>query len=142
MIRDRNHYRHASNCRLFFLSVVLVVCAGSNDGTAPDSGVGYDQIDVTELLDSVDDMNAFQLVRLRKPEWIGNRRGQASYSRVQVYLDGSDTPFGTVFSLKSLSASQVRSIERLTAVEAQHRFGDGNAAGALLVRTRSGDAGS
>jgi hypothetical protein len=135
MIRDRNHYRHASNCRLFFLSVVLVVCAGSNDGTAPDSGVCYDQIDVTELLDSVDDMNAFQLVRLRKPEWIGNRRGQA-------YLDGSDTPFGTVFSLKSHSASQVRSIERLTAVEAQHRFGDGNAAGALLVRTRSGDAGS
>jgi hypothetical protein len=54
----------------------------------------------------------------------------------------SDTPFGTAFSLNSLSVSQVRSIERLTTIEAQHRFGGGNEAGALLVRTRIGDAGA
>lgn len=125
---------------LLLLSVALVACAGSKDGTAPDSGVSYDEIDVTKLSDSVDDMNAFQLVRTYKPGWIANRRGRAGYSRAKVYLDGSDTPFGNVFSLKSLSASMIHSIERLSAVEAQHRFGDGNSDGALIVRTRSGDS--
>jgi hypothetical protein len=85
-------------------------------------------------------MNAFQLVRTYKPEWIGNRRGQTRYSRANVYLNGSETPFGNVFSLKSLSASRIQSIERLSAVEAQHRFGDGNSDGALLVRTKSGNS--
>lgn len=120
-----------------FLSVILIACAGSRGGTSSESAVSYSKINVTELSESVEGMTAFQVVRLHKPEWIGNRRGRFTYSRAQVYLDGSDTPFGGVSALKSLSASKVRSIERLPAVEAQHRFGDGTAAGALVVRTKA-----
>lgn len=125
---------------LLLLSVALVACAGSKDGASTESGVSYDQIDVTELSDPVDGMNAYQVVRLYKPEWIANRRGQARYSGARVYLNGSSTPFGNVFSLKSLSANTIHTIEWLGAVEAQHRFGDGNAGGALVVRTRGGDS--
>ena len=102
--------------------------------------MSYDQIDVTKLSDPVDGMNAFQLVRLYKPEWIANRRGQARYSGARVYLNGSATPFGNVFSLKSLSANTIHTIEWLSSVEAQHRYGNGNAEGALIVRTRGGNS--
>lgn len=122
------------------LSVALVACAGLETGTSPDSAVSYDEIEVTKLSDSVAGKNAFQIVRTYKPEWIANRRGEARYSGAKVYLNGSETPFGNVFSLKSLSANRVQSIERLSAVEAQHRFGDGNSGGALIVRTKSGSS--
>ena len=125
---------------VFFLSVGLVACVGSKDGAAPGSGVSYDQIDVTELSDSVGDMNAFQLVRTYKPEWIANRRGQARYSRARVYLNRSRTPLGDISSLKFFSASRIRTIERLSAVESQHRLGDGNPDGAIVVRTRGGNS--
>jgi len=119
---------------LFF---ALAACAGSGNGTSVQPGVSYDRIDVTELSSSVVNMNAYQIIRLYKPEWLGNRRGRSTYSRASVYLDGSSTPFGDIFSLKSIRAVRVRSIEHFNAVEAQHRFGSNNSEGALLVRTKS-----
>ena len=125
-------------CAVFLLlSVGLIACAGSGSGTSVQPGVSYDRIEVTKLSTSVTTMNAYQVVRLYKPEWLGNRRGRTTYSRASVYLDGSNTPFGDIFSLKSIRATRVRSIEHFNAVEAQHRFGSNNPEGAFLVRTRS-----
>jgi hypothetical protein len=120
------------------LSVVLVACAGSGNGTKVQPGVSYDRIEVTKLSDSVATMNAYQIVRLYKPQWLGNTRGRTGYSGASVHVNGSTTSRGGIFSLKSIPAPQVQSIEHLNAVEAQHRLGSSNSEGALVVHTRSG----
>lgn len=119
------------------LSIGLVACAGSGTGTSVQPGVSYDQIEVTKLSDSVTNMTAYQVVRLYKPEWLGNTRGRTGYSGASVHINGSTTPHGGIFSLKSIPATRVEVIEHLSAVEAQHRLGSNNGEGALLIRTKS-----
>ena len=81
--------------------------------------------------------DAFQAIRMLRPSFLQSR-GRTSILRSEeaepsVYVD--DRPFGSVSTLRDIPATQVVEIRYFGPAEAQMRWGAGNSAGAILVRT-------
>lgn len=120
------------------VALVLSSCSSSNAGGQ--SGVSSDKIVVAELSAPLGGLSAYEIVMRYNAGWL-EQRGPDSFegqADIQVYVDDTGHPYGSASSLRQIDAAQVESIEYFSDREAQFRFGLGNVAGAILVRTRSG----
>lgn len=127
---------------LLILSFGLTACGSSS--TTRQSGLTPDQIIVTELSAPVNGLSAYEVVQQYRSNWL-RKRGPNSFNNpvpIKVYLDGTTSPYGSLEALRQIRAVNVASIQHFDASEAHYRFGLGNVAGAILVRTRSGREGS
>jgi len=127
---------------LLVLSLSLLAC-GSSSSTSQ-SGLTSNKIIVTELSAPVGGLSAYEVVQQYRSHWL-RKRGPTSINNpvpIKVYLDGTGSPYGSVEALRRIRAVNVASIQHFDASEAHYRFGLGNVAGAILVRTRSGREGS
>lgn len=127
---------------LLLLSLGLSAC-GSSSSTRQ-SGLTADQIIVTELSAPVTGLSAYEVVQQYRSNWL-RKRGPTSINNqvpIKVYLDGTGSPYGSLEALRRIRAANVASIQHFDASEAHYRFGLGNVAGAILVRTRTGREGS
>jgi len=118
------------------LSLGLMGCGSSS--STQQSGVSSDQIVVSELSAPVDGLSAYEVVQRYQSNWL-RKRGPSSFNdpvEIKVYLDGSTNPYGSSESLRQIRAMNVSTIEYFDAQEAQFKFGLGNVAGAILVRTK------
>ena len=88
---------------------------------------------------------AYDLVRALRPSMLHSRERaferqspttlwQASHG-IKLYLDG--IAYGGLESLATIPAASVMDVRWLSALDATTRFGTGNAAGAILVSSRS-----
>ena len=122
------------------LAIGLTACGTSSSSTNNSEAVSSDRIIVEALSDPVSGMSAYDVVSQYRPQWL-QKRGATSINNpvdVQVYLDGTGTPYGSVESLRSIQANQIATIEYFNATRAQFRFGLSNTAGALLIKTKTG----
>lgn len=123
---------------LIVLSLVLAAC-GTSSSTSR-SGVTSNRIVVSELSSPISGLTAYQLINRYKSNWL-RKRGQRSIRNpvpIQVYLDNTGSPYGTVSALRKIRAEEIATIQYFSGQEAQSRFGLGNASGAILLHTRDG----
>lgn len=124
---------------LLVLSLGLMGCVSSS--TTQQSGLSSNRIVVGELPASVNGLSAYEIVKRYRSNWL-EKRGPSSFKSpvtIKVYLDGATTPYGPAEALRQVRMTNVVSIRYFNAQEAQFKFGLGNVAGAILVRTRPRD---
>jgi len=130
---------------LCLLSLGVTACSSSqpsSEGRSDTSpqGVSSSEIDLSELSDPVDGLSAFEVIRRYNSNWL-QKRGPTSFNNpnpINVYLDNTGSPYGTIEVLRDIRAVNIASIQHFDAREAQFKFGVGNVSGAILVRTKSG----
>lgn len=121
--------------------VLLVLSLAACSSSAPPAGedaVTSNKIFVTKLTTPVDGLSAYEVIERYRSHWL-RKRGPTSINNpvsIQVYVDGSGSPYGTVGALRNLRASEIATITHFNGHEAQFRFGLGNVAGAILVETK------
>jgi hypothetical protein len=123
-------------CLLLF-ALGGTACTSAEQSTSASSGDG-DRLLFQELSISLSGKTAYEVVEELEPQWL-RTRGRSSINNpeeVKVYLEG--TEYGSVESLRQISAESVEYIEHLNSGEAQFRFGPGNTQGALVVSLRPG----
>lgn len=121
---------------LLLLFLGLTACGSSSSTTKP--GIQPNKIVVSELSEPIHGLSAYEVVQQYKSHWL-RKRGRTSINNpvpIKVYLDGTSSPFGNVSSLRKIQAVNIVSITRFTPNEAQFKFGLGNVAGAILVKTK------
>lgn len=127
---------------LLVLSLGLMGCTSSSTTQqSQQSGVTSNRIVVSELPASVNGLSAYEVVKRYRSNWL-EKRGPSSFKNpvtIKVYLDGATTPYGSVEALRQIRMTNVVSIRYFDAQEAQFKFGLGNIAGAILVRTSPRD---
>jgi hypothetical protein len=104
------------------------------------AAVGAREIRISELPPSAQNQSAYDVVQQYKSSWLRGR-GRSSINapqEVSVYLDSGENRYGGPESLKSISARDVESIERLSSQEAQFQFGMDNTQGVILVHMKDG----
>jgi len=121
-------------------ALALTGCSSSQSTSSADSpqGVSSDEIIVSELPFSVGGLSAYDLVSRHNSAWL-RKRGPTSINNpnpINVYLDNTNSPYGTVEVLREIRAVNVASIRHFDAREAQFKFGLGNVSGAILVKTK------
>lgn len=134
---------------LLALSLTLTACgsssppassSSSDSSQSTPSGVKSDRIIVSELSPSADGLSVYAIVNRYKSEWL-QQRGSTSFNNpnpIQVYLDNTGSPYGTVEVLRKIRAVNVSTIRYFNAREAHFQFGLGNVSGAILVETKDG----
>lgn len=125
------------------VSVVLVLllggvlgCVSTGESSSSESS-SRDRLVFSDLDESVSGRTAYAVIEEHRPQWL-RRRGRTSINNpaeVNIYLEG--TRYGSVESLRDISAENVESVEHLDSGEAQFRFGPGNTQGAIVVYLRS-----
>lgn len=90
-------------------------------------------------IDSSHAMNAFEVIYRLRPMFLVSRgkvdlQPGSPNALPNVYLD--DQLYGDATELRNISAMTVESIHFYNASEAQYKYGKGNAAGAISIRTR------
>lgn len=118
---------------LFALSLGLAGCAsGGGGGGGTEGGVrrSSNRI-VAEELASVSELDLFSAVQRLRPAWL---RPGTRGAMPQLIVNGSPSSAG-VESLRSFRATDVTSLEFMSASDATTRFGTGYTAGAILVTT-------
>jgi len=124
--------RHAATV---LVTLVLAACGGTQQ-----AGVGAREIRISELPPSAQNHSAYDVVQKYKSSWLRGR-GLSSVNapqEVSVYLGSGESRYGGPESLKSISARDVESIERLSSQEAQFQFGMDNTQGVILVHMKDG----
>lgn len=121
-------------------SLVITACASTGGPSSSDSrtGISSDRIVVDELSFPAESLSAYELVDQYKTQWL-QKRGHMSINNpvsIKVYVDDTGTPFGGVSSLRRIRVADIAYIEQYSGSEAQFKFGLGNAAGAIYVRTK------
>ena len=129
---------------LCVLPFALGACGSSQPSstTSSDSspGVSSSEIVLSELSEPVSGLSAYEVVRRYNSDWL-RKRGPTSFNSpnpINVYLDNTGSPYGTVEALQDIRAADVASIRHYDARQAQFKFGVGNVSGAILVETKSG----
>lgn len=115
------------------VTVTLAACAHATGGTVPNDS---NRITAVEM-DAAGVSDVYELIEKLRPQWL-RKRGEGSLfqpSEVVVYVD--DTPVGGPDELRSISSSNVESLQFLDARRATFRFGAGNVHGAILVKMKS-----
>jgi hypothetical protein len=125
---------------LLGLTVGLSACGstGAADVESPRSSfaasglITHEEIREAQILS-----DAYEIVRRLRPAWLRQRRTTSLHRHapdpIPVYVDGVIQYGPTENALRAISAAQVRSIDRLTARQAQNRLGMNHPAGAFLV---------
>lgn len=117
--------------------ITLIGCARNASRDAVASG-GTDVLRRDEISRS-GATDAFTAIRMLRPVFLQSR-GRTSILRAEntepaVYLD--DRLIGGVATLRDIPANQVIEVRFFGPAQAQMRWGTGNSAGAILVRTGS-----
>lgn len=118
---------------LFAFSLGLAGCAsGGGGGGGSEGGVrrSSNRI-VAEELASVAELDLFSAVQRLRPAWL---RPGTRGTMPQLIVNGSPNSAG-VEGLRSFRATDVTSLEFMSASDATTRFGTGYGAGAILVTT-------
>lgn len=127
---------------LCLLSFGLTACSSSQpSSTQASSGVSSSEIDLSELSDPVNGLSAYEVISRYNSNWL-KKRGPTSFNNpnpINVYLDNTGSPYGTIEVLHDIRAVNIASIRYFDANEAQFKFGVGNVSGAILVETKSGN---
>lgn len=126
--------------RLGIIAALLTIaCATGSSGSSADSKSSSrharDLITAEELAAS-DARNVYDAIRELRPSFL-QAHGTASTSPVtaRVYVDG--TPLGEGLDvLRHMRPTDVVEIRYLSGPDATQRFGTGNPAGAILVKTK------
>ncbi|MCC6316469.1 MAG: hypothetical protein IT361_02170 [Gemmatimonadaceae bacterium] len=118
-------------------ALLLSGCAGRQSGAAVATS-STDILRADEITRS-GATDAFTAVRMLRPAFLQSR-GRTSILRTEntepmVYVD--DRLIGGVASLRDIPANQVVEVRFFGPAQAQMRWGAGNSAGAILVRTGS-----
>lgn len=88
------------------------------------------QITHSELREAAVPGTAYDVVQLLRPQWLQRRGGEP----IRVYVNG--LPYGgTARALTQIPAAELRTLERLSGLEATARYGRGHAGGAIVVQT-------
>lgn len=122
------------------LALLLVLLSGAcSRAGGPETGDmtrrDPNRLTSVEILDS-NSQSAYDAVRLLRPAWL-RVRGQSSFSAAQpvvVYIDG--VRMGGPENLAGLTIESVESLEYISALTANQRFGIDHTNGAILVDTR------
>lgn len=127
--------RLVRSCLAWSLLVVSVACA-RNSGPGVVASGSMDPLLADEIARS-GATDAYQAVKMLRPAFF-QTRGRTSILRSEeseptLYVD--DRQFGALASLRDIQVSQVVEIRYFGPAQAQMRFGAGNSAGAILVRT-------
>lgn len=85
-----------------------------------------------ELMDS-HRVNAYDFVRLNRPQWLRTRGYSAVAAPVMVYVDGNR--MGDTNVLRTISTTEIAEIRFLDGREATTRYGSNHNNGAILVST-------
>lgn len=126
---------------LLVLSLGTAACGASSQSSSSqtdESGVSSDRIVVSELPASAKSQSVFEVIRQYNSQWL-KKRGATSFNNpnpIQVYVDDSGSPYGTIESLRRIQVSNVSTIQYFDAQAAQFRFGVGNVSGAILVERK------
>ena len=122
------------------LTGLLLVAGACTRGTTR-TGVATGTLDVLTAEEIVKSgaTDALQAIRMLRPVFL-QTRGRTSILRSEeaepaVYVD--DRPFGGLAALRDVPTHQIVDIRYFGAAQAQMRWGAGNSAGAILVRTGS-----
>lgn len=120
------------------LGLMFAACGPSNSAGTQRSQ--SEAITAEEIVEYDIISNAYEAVRRLRPMWLRTRGAQSvtdpSPPAVPVYVDGVIRYGGTENALRAIPALSVRSIQRLTAQQAQNRFGRGHTRGAFVVELR------
>jgi hypothetical protein len=124
-------------CVLTLAAVTLWAPACATVGTQKTGG--QDVLTRSQIAE-VGQMNALDLIRLKRPLWL-RVRGQNSLTQlgsnpVIVYLD--NVRLGTVDALANIDSDEIESIHYYDARQAQVRYGSGNMSGVIAVTSRHG----
>jgi hypothetical protein len=116
------------------LSLGLVGCASGGGGGSGTDGVrrgGSNRI-VADELAGVSELDLFSAVQRLRPAWLrAGTRGQLP----SVIVDGTPQPNGAE-ALRSYRATDVTSLELMSASDATTRYGTGYTGGAIIISTR------
>jgi hypothetical protein len=122
-----------------FVSIVAIIACASSGATG---GARHqaDLITASEISSS-GTTNAWDLINRLRPNWlkqqpIGSIGGGARSQVVVVYVDGHR--FGDISSLRSLTATDIRSVQWLDAARAAtvlNEVGSDPIAGAIVIKT-------
>ena len=119
--------------------VGLLILAGGCARGVGRGGVATGNMDVLSADEIVKSgaTDAFQAIRMLRPSFL-QTRGRTSILRTEeaepsVYID--DRPFGGPAALRDVPVVQIVDIRYFSPAQAQMRWGSGNSAGAILVRT-------
>ncbi len=126
------------------LLVVLLTLACATGGASTDSastgssGRQSRDIITAEELSGSDARNVYDAIRQLRPSFLQPHRTAATSGNAiiaKVYID--DTPLGEGLEvLRQMRPEDVVEIRFLNGPDATQRFGTGNAAGAILVKTK------
>lgn len=125
--------------RLFWLILLFGAMActsteqGARSGQSSPNTIQFDELTINVLGKS-----AYEVIQDVRPQWLRTRGRDSIHNpgEVMVYLDGVE--YGSVDSLRELSAENIDSVEYLSSREAQYRFGTGNTQGAMIVHMKGG----
>lgn len=120
--------------------LALAACAPAASSGGAASAASRRQADLitAEEIAGTSATTAYHAIEILRPTFL-RARGQQSFSGSQspvAYVNGQR--WGNLESLRNLTADDVFSIRRLSASEAQSRYGLDNIGGAIEVTTRSG----
>ncbi|MDE3172060.1 MAG: TonB-dependent receptor plug domain-containing protein [Gemmatimonadota bacterium] len=130
--------------RFSALLLCLTMAAGCASGGATGASSAPlrnpDVITESELV-SAPYSNAYDAIQHLRPQMLVQRAGSGSSSLTQqssyaikVYMDG--VPIGGVADLRQIPLAGIKEIRYLGPTEATQRFGTGNVAGAIVIRSR------
>lgn len=124
-------YRHVAIVAMG-LALGLSGCASSGGGgtSSRPAGATTNRIVAAELAE-VGQIDALQAVNRLRPRWTAVRGGSDS---PVLYVDGSRR--SSLSDLGSLRATDVQTMEFMSANDATTRFGTGHTGGAIMVTTR------
>ena len=120
---------------ILFLALLLVPAGCAPNGISGSRGART-VILQEEILDS-GARNAFDLVQIRRPQWLrvrGNQSiGNPTEETPTVYFN--NTRMGGSDALRSISLASIQSVRFLSAAQATLRWGVGNSHGAIVIST-------
>jgi hypothetical protein len=118
------------------LAPLLVTAACAPNGVSGNRAGARAVILQEEILDS-GARNAFDLVQIRRPQWLrvrGNQSiGNLTEETPTVYFN--NTRMGGSDALRAISLASIQSVQFLSPAQANLRWGVGNSHGAIVIST-------
>ena len=118
------------------LAPLLVLAACAPNGVSGNRVGARTIILQEEILDS-GARNAFDLVQIRRPQWLRVRGNQSMSNPAEetptVYFN--NTRMGGSEALRGISLAAIQSVRFLSAAQANLRWGVGNSHGAIVIST-------
>lgn len=126
--------------QFFRAATVLSLAACASSGATSNAQRSSDQVNRAEIA-ATPVSNAYELIERLRPNWLrspgmASIGGGAHSQIVVVYLDGQR--LGDLESLRTLSASEIQSMQWLDAARAEtvlHEVGSDPIRGAILIKT-------